>query len=330
VRGERQLLRLGNSLSGSGKSGIMGKHDIIVMGGSAGGIEAACDVLADLPGDLPASVFLVQHIGSESALAEVLGRCGTIEVATASDGEPIKPGKAYVAPGDQHLMLQSGRVKVSRGPRENRQRPSVDVLFRSAARAYQSRVIAVVLSGTLDDGAAGVFAVKQRGGIVVVQDPDSALFSSMPRNALRAVQADYCVPLAEIGTLLVRLIHKESTMGKKQTVGVRGLKKLSGPGAAPFVCPECSGPLFQDAESPPGQLACLVGHSFAPESLSEAHREALERALLTTMRLLEERKGIHKHLAKHGHNGHQRRHFDECARAAATDVALLRDILERI
>src|SRR5436190_5457005 len=254
----------------------MAEHDIIVVGGSAGALEAACDILRGLPGDLPASVFVVQHIGSHSELADVLQRCGTIKVATASDGEPVSPGKVYVAPGDKHLMLEDGKVRVSRGPRENRHRPSVDVLFRTAARVYRSRVIGVVLSGALDDGAAGVFAVKQRGGVVVVQDPDSALFASMPKNALRAARADYCVPLAEIGTLLVKLIHEESTMGKtKQKVALKRLKKLSGPGAAPFVCPDCSGPVFQDAESPPGQLACLVGHSFAPESLSEARSEAL-------------------------------------------------------
>jgi two-component system chemotaxis response regulator CheB len=122
----------------------MAQHDIIVIGGSAGAIEAACDILRELPADLPAAVFVVQHIGSRSALADVLQRCGNLEVATASDGEQIRPAKMYVAPGDQHLLLQDGTVKITRGPRENRQRPSVDVLFRSAARTYRSRVIAVV------------------------------------------------------------------------------------------------------------------------------------------------------------------------------------------
>ncbi len=309
----------------------MARHDIIVVGGSAGAIEAACDILGKLPADLPASVFVVQHIGSDSALADVLQRCGRVKVATASDGEPVSPGKVYVAPGDKHLMLEDGKVRVSRGPRENRHRPSVDVLFRSAARVYRSRVIGVVLSGALDDGAAGVFAIKQRGGVVVVQDPDSALFPSMPKNALRAARADYCVPLAEIGPLLVKLVREEKVMGKSK--GKTAPRKLNGQadsGAASFVCPECSGPLFQVGGAPSGQLACLVGHSFAPESLSEAHREAVERALLTTMRLLEERTAIHKHLAKHGHNGHRKQHFKECAEAAAADVALLREVLERI
>jgi two-component system chemotaxis response regulator CheB len=310
----------------------MARRDIIVVGGSAGAIEAACDILGKLPADLPASMFVVQHVGRDSALADVLKRCGTVQVATASDGEPVRPGRVYVAPGDQHLMLEDGKVRVSRGPRENRHRPSVDVLFRTAAKAYRSRVIGVILSGALDDGAAGVFAVKQRGGVVVVQDPASALFPSMPKNALRAARADYCVPLAEIGPLLVKLVCGGKVMGKrKEKTAPRKLNKSGrDSGAASFVCPECSGPLFQVKGGPPGQLACLVGHSFAPESLSEAHREALERALLTTMRLLEEREGLHKHLAKYGHNGQHKQRFKECAEAAAADVALLRDVLERI
>src|ERR1043166_6645397 len=269
----------------------MARHDIIVVGGSAGGIEAACAILRELPANLPAAVFVVQHVGSVSALADGLQRGGAVKVAAAADGETVRPGRVYVAPGDKHLMLEDGKVRVSKGPRENRHRPSVDVLFRTAARAYRSRVIGVVLSGALDDGAAGVFAVKQRRGIVVVQDPDSALFPSMPRNALRAARADYCVPLAEIGPLLVKLVREGKVMGKsKGKTAPRKLKTRRDLGAASFVCPECSGPLFPAEGAPSGQLACLVGHSFGPESLSEAHREAVERALLTTMRLLQERR----------------------------------------
>jgi two-component system chemotaxis response regulator CheB len=212
----------------------------------------------------------------------------------------------------------------------------VDVLFRSASRVYGPRVIAVVLTGALDDGSAGVFAVKQRGGMVVVQDPNSARFSSMPENALRATEVDYCVPLAEIAALLVKLVRKDTAMPKSKKTRVRAkLPRQSSPrsAAAPFVCPDCSGPLFQVKEGPTGQLACLVGHAFSPESLSEAHREALERALLTSMRLLQERAGLHKHLAsaRHaGQNGYRRERFRECAEEAVKDAALLREILERI
>lgn len=306
------------------------------MGASAGGIEACCIVFRHLPADLPASVLIAQHVGRASELADVLAKCGPLKVATASDDERLVRRKAYVAPSDQHLLVEHGRVKVSRGPRENRQRPSVDVLFRSAARIYRSRVIAVILSGALDDGSAGVFAVKQRGGVVVVQDPRSARFPSMPENALRAAKADYCLPVDEIAAVVIKLVHEGTAMPKRKKMrsATRSSRRVSpDSGAAPFVCPECSGPLFQDREGPPGQLACLVGHSFAPESLSEAHRDALERALLTTMRLLQERAGLHKHLASAtlaGGNGRSKERFQECAESADKDVALLREILERI
>ena len=182
------------------------------MGGSAGGIQAYVEILRALPTDLAASVFIVQHVGSRSVLADVLRRCAALQLATAVDGEAVRHGRAYVAPGGQHLLLQKGRVRLSEAARENNQRPSVDALFRSAAKEYHSRVIAVVLSGMLNDGAAGAFAVKERGGVVIVQDPRTALHSSMPENALRAVQVDYCVPLAEIAGLLVKLVHEDTTM----------------------------------------------------------------------------------------------------------------------
>jgi len=308
------------------------KHDIIVIGASAGGIEACCEVLRGLPSDLPASIFIVQHVGGSSELDAVLERCGNIKVKAASDGEPVKRGMVYVAPGDQHLLLNDGRVVVTRGPRENRQRPSVDVLFRTAARVYRSRVVAVVLSGTLDDGAAGVFAVKQRGGMVVVQDPRTALFSSMPENALRAAEADYCVPLSEIAPTLIKLVREDKLMPKRKKRTAAERKGVLSFGAAPFVCPDCSGPLFPAADGPGDQLQCLVGHSYAPESLSEAHREALERALLTTMRLLQERASVHKHLAnsKNGRKGNQKERFQKWAEAAEKDTELLREIFDRI
>jgi len=232
--------------------------------------------------------------------------------------------------------LDDGHMKLSRGARENGQRPSVDALFRSASRTYRSRVIAVVLTGALCDGAAGVLAVKQRGGLVVVQDPETALFSSMPENALRAVRPDHCVRLSEIAGLLVRIVNEKKGMRKHKVRKLGSAMKTRNnrhSQAAPFVCPECSGPLFQDEEGPRGQLRCLVGHSFAPESLSEVHRDALERALLMTMRLLQERAGVHKHLANtrpDSADGRARERFRECAESAEKDVALLKEVLERV
>lgn len=200
----------------------MAKRDVIVMGASAGGVEAYCEILRGLPADLAASVFIVQHVGSRSVLADVLGRCAALQLATAADGEAVRHGRAYVAPAGQHLFLQRGRVRLSRAPRESLHRPSVDALFRSAAKAYRSRVIAVVLSGNLYDGAAGAYAVKECGGVVIVQDPRTAPYASMPENALRAAQVDYCVPLADIAGLLVKLVREDTTLpatnGKAETL----------------------------------------------------------------------------------------------------------------
>jgi two-component system chemotaxis response regulator CheB len=191
---------------------VVEKRDIIVMGASAGGIEAYCEILRGLPWDLAASVFVAQHVGSKSVLADVLRRCAALQLGTAADGEGVRHGRVYVAPVGRHLLLERGRVRLSRAGGENNQRSSVDALFRSAAKAYLSRVIAVVLSGMLDDGAAGAWAVKERGGVVIVQDPRTALHSSMPENALQAIQADYCVPLAEIAGLLVKLVREDTPM----------------------------------------------------------------------------------------------------------------------
>jgi two-component system, chemotaxis family, protein-glutamate methylesterase/glutaminase len=153
---------------------------------------------------LRASVFVVMHVGELSNLSGILDRCSPLEVAEAREGEKIKRGRVYVAPSDRHMVLNNGAISLSRGPRENRHRPAIDPLFRTAARTYRERVVGVILTGALDDGSAGLFAVKSRGGIAIVQDPLEALEAGMPRNAMQSVNVDHCVPLAEIPPLLVK------------------------------------------------------------------------------------------------------------------------------
>ena len=179
-------------------------HDIIVVGASAGGIETLRTVARGLPADLPAAVFVVVHVapGAISLLPQILGHAGPLPAGAAVDGAAIEPGRIYVAIPGSHLLVDHGRMRVVRGPRENRMRPSVDVLFRSAACAYGPRTVGVVLSGSLNDGAAGTRAIKQRGGLVVVQDPEDAAFQDMPRAALEAGPVDHCVPVASMPALL--------------------------------------------------------------------------------------------------------------------------------
>jgi two-component system, chemotaxis family, protein-glutamate methylesterase/glutaminase len=184
-------------------------NNIIVIGASAGGVEALSTLVRALPAGLPAAVFVVLHIPAQSPslLPSILSRAGQLPAIQPTDGMAISPGCIYVAPPDHHMLLERGYIRIVRGPRENRHRPAIDPLFRSAARSYGARVTGVILTGTLDDGTAGLLAVKQRGGIAIVQDPKEALYTSMPRSALDHVAVDYCASLGEIATRLVELAH---------------------------------------------------------------------------------------------------------------------------
>jgi len=190
----------------------MAGHDIIVVGASAGGVEALVEVVRRLPPGLPAAVFVVLHIPAQSPslLPDILSRSGPLITSHPDDGEKIEHGRIYVAPPNHHLLVERGHVRVVLGPKENRHRPAVDPLFRSAALAYGPRVVGVVLTGALDDGTAGLLAVKRRGGIAVVQDPKDALYAGMPRSALENIVVDYTLPLSDIGPLLKRLVAEQA------------------------------------------------------------------------------------------------------------------------
>src|SRR5919202_4143414 len=200
------------------KEPAMAGHDVIVVGASAGGLEALREVVATLPPALPAAVCVVWHMSAESPglLPEILERAGPLPAAHPEDGEPLQPGRIAVAPPDRHLLLEPGYVRLTRGPKENHFRPAIDPLFRSAAAAYGPRVIGVVLSGALDDGTAGLWTIKDRGGLAVVQDPDDALFAAMPRSALENVDVDARRPVAELGPVLAVLAqHPAKDAGGK-------------------------------------------------------------------------------------------------------------------
>jgi two-component system chemotaxis response regulator CheB len=186
------------------------EYNIIVVGASAGGVEALTYLVKQLPPDLNAAVIIVLHVSSHgmSALPQILSRAGNLPVSHAQDGEAIVHGWIYVAPPDYHLLVERGHLRLTRGPKENRHRPAIDTLFRTAARTYGQRVIAVLLTGMLDDGTAGVMAVKMRGGVAIVQNPDDALYPDMPRNAIENVEdIDHILPLSDIPSILVALVN---------------------------------------------------------------------------------------------------------------------------
>ncbi len=275
---------------------------------------------AALPADLPASIFVVLHTAaySENILPHLLERAGPLPASNARDWEEIKPGHIYVAPADYHLVLEpSGYTRITRGPKENRFRPAVDPLFRSAAAAFGPRVIGIVLTGWLDDGTAGLWAIKERGGTAIVQRPEDALASSMPMNALKHVEVNHCVALKEIAPLLVRLtsavsnekaatpvpeaMELEVKIAKEDKALQRGITEWGDPSL--YACPECHGVLLQLQEGSNLRFRCHTGHAYSLETLLSEFHEQTEATLWGALRSLEESillmRGMASHLTKH-------------------------------
>lgn len=294
----------------------MAGHDIIVIGTSAGGLKALSAVLTAIPAGIPAAIFVVQHLAAdrESHLCELLGDVTSLPVSSPRDNEVFSTGRVYVAAPDHHLLLGDDRVRVLRGPQENRYRPSIDALFRSAARSHGSRVIGMVLTGYLDDGTVGLQTIKQRGGITVVQDPQEAEYPSMPRIALRYVKIDHTVPIAGAGALLVRLVAEppaaqadfpitpaieiESNIAE-QTMNTREfLESVERIGErTTYTCPDCNGAIWQIGDDEPLKLRCHVGHSFTGEIFSAEQSQNIETALWSAIRIMEEKVTFSRQLA---------------------------------
>lgn len=282
-------------------------QNIIVIGASAGGVDVLPKLIASLPADLPAAVFVVLHIPAQGPdlLPQIIGRDAALSVRNGIDGEKIQRGRVYLAPPDHHLQMDPGCVRLARGPRENRHRPAIDALFRSAAEAHGPRVIGVVLTGHLDDGTAGLNSVKTQGGIAIVQDPKDAVAPAMPASALRNVKVDHCVPLPEIGPLLVRLAASQTRLKRKikpvrvrkRSMTPKEMEKEFGP-PTPYVCPECNGPLWETKSSSSLQFRCHVGHAYSPDSLLADHAEGLERALWSAVRTFDEQAALLRRLGE--------------------------------
>jgi two-component system chemotaxis response regulator CheB len=307
--------------------------DIIVIGTSSGGIDALKGLVKELPEDLRASIFIVLHTAPYSLgiLPEILGYAGRLPASNARDWEEIKPGHIYCAPPDHHLLVErAGYMRITRGPKENRFRPAVDPLFRSAAYAFGPRTIGVIMTGWLDDGSAGLWAVKQRGGTTVVQNPEEAYAPSMPLNAIKHVEVDHIVSLKDIAPLLVRLTSRatdeegvhpvseemetEVKIAREENALESGIEKWGEPSL--YACPECHGVLLQLKEGNNVRFRCHTGHAYSVDTLLAEFTEKTEDSLWNSIRAIEENIILLRHLATHFNNHSQNGTAEELLKKA--------------
>lgn len=329
----------------------MASRNIIVMGASAGGVEALIQVVTALPADLPAAVFIVLHVpaNGKSALPHILQRNTSMIVQHAEDGHKVERGHIYVAPPAKHLLLRQGRMYLTMGSKENGVRPSVDPLFRTAASEYGPRVIGVILTGTLDDGTAGLLAVKSFHGIAVVQDPDDADYSGMPQSAIQHVEVDHIVPLSGIGPLLVRLVrepvtdtgvnavsdeteHDVNLEADIAEINMAAIREEKPGQPSEFGCPDCGGILWEMQDGKLLRYRCRTGHAYSPESLMARQANGIEDALWAALRALEERASMSGRMAQRAQENGQLTIvgvFKEQSQSAHKDAELIRSVLVR-
>jgi two-component system chemotaxis response regulator CheB len=306
------------------------QRDIVVVGASAGGVEALKAVSARLGAAFAGSLFVVLHIlaEAESALANILARSSGLPAAHVLSEMPIQPGRIYVAPPNWHIVLTPNSVMPKEGPRQNRHRPSVDTLFRSAARAFGPRVVGVVLTGADDDGAAGLAAIKAAGGLAVIQDPEEALWADMPASALRQIDVDYRLPLAEIGPLLARLVTEDVTPSASPVPVGEPSRPL-----APLIysCPDCGGALMEVPENGLTEYRCAVGHVYSTQGLLDADADVVERALWAAMRSLEESAQVSRRVGRMlGNAPSMKDVYEERARVKEEHARIIRDLLNSL
>jgi two-component system chemotaxis response regulator CheB len=290
-------------------------HDIIVIGASAGGIEAISDLLVQLPENLQAAIFIVIHIPSESPsmLAEIFNRRTPLTSVEAKNGEEIKYGYIYVAPPGHHLLLKDGIMITSRGPKENRARPAIDPLFRSAAAEFGPRVIGILLSGLLDDGVSGLNAIKNQKGITLAQDPDDALFSDMPQSAINSMNVDHILPVKKMGALITRLVSEQTDHNSDPPEELKDEVKIAESGTFDnhykpnpgyvYSCPECNGPMTEFKDGNLIRYRCITGHAYTQSSLLSQQTEVFEAALFAALRILEERANLLNRLSAENKKG---------------------------
>ncbi|MBD3887047.1 chemotaxis protein CheB [Phormidium tenue FACHB-886] len=324
-------------------------HDIIVIGTSAGGLKALGVILGALPADLNAVVFIVQHLAADkpSLLPQILADLSALPTSHPADGELIQTGRIYVALPDHHLLVNRDTMRVVRGPQENRFRPAIDVLFRSAARAYGPRVVGVVLTGYLDDGTVGLQAIKKRGGVAVVQDPQEAEYPSMAKSALQFVKVDYCLPLAKIPDLLLQLseepaaaeedypvteeIEIESRIAEQQMNTQEFLEHVEAIGKrTTYTCPECNGSIWQIGQEHPLRFRCHTGHSFTANVFLSEQTQNLENALWSAVRAMEEKVTFSRQMAAQMESYNLQSaatKYEDHAKSLDVEVSVIRNII---
>ena len=292
----------------------MGNRDIIVIGGSSGATAPLKEILQRLPADLPAAVFVVLHISAQGIgiLSTVASAASRLPVIQAESGMVIENGHIYLAAPDHHLLLFESHIMLGRGPRENMVRPAIDALFRSAALQYGPRVIGVLLSGLLSDGAAGLTAIKQCGGVALVQDPTDAIADEMPLHALEATTVDLCMPGIRIGDVLSDLareqpgtrlpappeIRLEVEIAAGERIGSDSLAEIADP--APLTCPSCGGVLSELKTEHPLRFRCQVGHAYTADALAKEQESKVDEALRVALRIIEERAELVTRMARDG------------------------------
>ena len=329
----------------------MATHDTIVIGASAGGVQALSTLVASLAPNIPAAIFIVLHIPTDapSLLPEILSRDSQLEVAHAKNDDVIKPGRIYVAPPDQHLLMDGNRVRLVHGPKENFHRPSIDSLFRSAALWAGPRTIGVVLTGARSDGTAGMRAIKQRGGITIVQDPSEAMFPSMPLNVIQDIRVDYSLLLRDIAPLLSKLSHTPADEEGRYPVSekleiearivqqdmesdelIKSVEKLGR--ISKLTCPDCHGALWEIDDEELLRFRCHVGHGFSAESLNNGQGEMIEAALWSAVRALEEQMILSKRIIERARKSNSTRavkQFERRMREAEEHSSAIRQLLLR-
>ncbi|MBV8100790.1 MAG: chemotaxis protein CheB [Verrucomicrobia bacterium] len=327
---------------GSEKQG----HDIIVIGGSSGSIEALRSLLPKIPANIPAALLVVIHTSQTGPylLPKLLRRDTALQFATVEDKQPISYGKIYLARPNLHLLLEDHQMRVVFGPKENRLRPAIDPLFRSAAWTHQSRVVGVLLSGALDDGVAGLWDIRCCGGVTIVQDPDSALFPGLIQNALNVMPVDYVAPPEKIAQILrdlagtpapkpesqpeeqdrVRLENEIETDHFNHATKLDRMGKPSG-----YTCPSCGGPLWKLRTQTMDRYRCRVGHVYSSASLFQACWETSERQLYSALQLLEENAQLgNQMITKAEADGHlASAELIEQVRNLEREADILRDLL---